>query len=205
MNLAVALYQKLLSRHLLSWRKLAAFLGPSVFQRHRFFGKRHKKATHDLEIGAPPTRKAPLLPLVMVGSLELMVVDVRAPLYARGLAFCKLLKLWTACRTSGLCGLNPSSLRLNRLGLVGVLEKTKTAGAGKRIPVGKEWEPLQEYLVFGPSVAVGFAGLVLGAGLVSCSGYLAARYDPLAGSNPSPQHRPEKSVSTSSSIYQHLA
>ena len=32
-----------------------------------------------------------------------------------------------------MCGLNPSSLRLNRLGLVGVLEKTKTTGAGKRI------------------------------------------------------------------------
>ena len=62
-----------------------------------------------------------------------MVVDVQAPLYARGLAFCKLLKLWTACRTSDLCGLNPSSLRLSRLGLVGVLEKTKTTGAGKRI------------------------------------------------------------------------
>ena len=91
------------------------------------------QATHDLEVGAPPTKKAPLLPLVMVGSLELMVVDAQAPLYARGLAFCKLLKLWTACRTSDLCGLNPSSPRLNRLGLVGVLEKTKTTGAGKRI------------------------------------------------------------------------
>ena len=38
----------------------------------------------------------------MVGALELMVVDVQAPLYARGLAFCKLLKLWTACRSSDL-------------------------------------------------------------------------------------------------------
>ena len=80
-----------------------------------------------------PNQEAPLLPLVMVGSLELMVVDVQALLYARGLAFCKLLKLWTACRTSDLCGLNPSSLRLSRLGLVGVLEKTETMGAGKRI------------------------------------------------------------------------
>ena len=52
---------------------------------------------------------------------------------ARGLAFCMLPKLKTACRTSDLCGLNPSSLRLNRLGLDGVLEKTKTTGAGKRI------------------------------------------------------------------------
>ena len=36
------------------------------------------QATHDLEVGAPPTKKAPLLPLVMVGSLELMVVDAQA-------------------------------------------------------------------------------------------------------------------------------
>ena len=40
----------------------------------------------------------------------------------------------------------------------------------------KRWESQQEYLVFGPSVAVGFAGLVLGGlGWFLVSGYLAAR------------------------------
>ena len=61
MNLAVALCQKLLSRHLLSWKRLAAFLGPNASQRRR--SKFVNQATCDLEVGAPPTRKAPLLPL----------------------------------------------------------------------------------------------------------------------------------------------
>ena len=30
------------------------------------------QATHDLEIGAQPTKKAPLLPLLLVGALELL-------------------------------------------------------------------------------------------------------------------------------------
>ena len=113
--------------------KVGCVPGPERMSASQILRNFVNQATHDLEVGAPLTRKAPLLPLVMVGALELMVVDVQAPLYARGLAFCKLLKLWTACRSSDLCGLNPSSLRLNRLGLVGVLEKTKTTGAGKRI------------------------------------------------------------------------
>ena len=33
------------------------------------------QATHDLEIGAPPTKKAPLLPLMLVGALELLVTE----------------------------------------------------------------------------------------------------------------------------------
>ena len=45
------------------------------------------QATHDLEIGAQPTKKAPLLPLLLVGALELLpnwvVTDSSAPLFAR--------------------------------------------------------------------------------------------------------------------------
>ena len=91
------------------------------------------QATHHLEIGAPPTKKAPLLPLMLVGALELLVTDKSAPMFARGLAFYKLLKLWTACRTNDLSGLNPASLRLTKFGLVGLLERTKTTGPGKRV------------------------------------------------------------------------
>ena len=91
------------------------------------------QATHDLEIGAAPTKKAPLIPLMLVGALELLVVDESAPLFARGYAFNKLLKLWTACRTNDLSGLNPSSLSLTRFGLQGLLERTKTTGPGKRV------------------------------------------------------------------------
>ena len=91
------------------------------------------QATCDLEVGALPTKKAPLLPLMLVGALELLVLDDTAPKYARGLAFYKLLKLWTACRTHDHSGLNPASLRLTKFGLLGLLERTKTTGPGKRM------------------------------------------------------------------------
>ena len=91
------------------------------------------QATHDLQLVAPPTRKAPLVPIMLIGSLELMVADDSAPIYARGLAFYKLLKIWASCRSNDLSGLNPSSLRLNSLGLCGVLERTKCSGPGKRV------------------------------------------------------------------------
>ena len=48
------------------------------------------QATHDLEVGAPPTRKAPLLPLMLVGALGLLVVDNSAPqnpCYGKGFRF----------------------------------------------------------------------------------------------------------------------
>ena len=62
---------------------------------------------------------------MLIGALEFMVVDEKAPVYARGLAFYQLLKIWTACRTD--------DLKLTSLGLAGVLERTKTSGAGKHI------------------------------------------------------------------------
>ena len=87
----------------------------------------------DLESGAAPTKKAPLLPLVLVGALELLVLDAAQPPFARGMAWYKLLKVWTACRCHGLSGLSPGSLRLTKHGLVGSLERTKTTGPGKKV------------------------------------------------------------------------
>ena len=87
----------------------------------------------DLESGAAPTKKAPLLPSVLVGALELLVLDAAQPLFARGMAWYKLLKVWTACRCHDLSGLSPGSLRLTKHGLVGSLERTKTTGPGKKV------------------------------------------------------------------------
>lgn len=61
------------------------------------------------------------------------MTDTAAPVFARGLAFYKLVKLWAACRTNDLSGLNPASLSLKDCGLVGWLERTKTSGPGKRV------------------------------------------------------------------------
>ena len=55
------------------------------------------QATHDLEVGAPPTRKAPLLPLMLVGALGLLVVDNSAPqnpCYGKGFRFLVLGGFW---------------------------------------------------------------------------------------------------------------
>ena len=91
------------------------------------------QATQDLEVGAPPKKSAPLLPVILIGSLELLVMCNSEPLYAHALAWYKLLKLWTASRTGGLTSLRPLSLRLTSFGLVGCLERTKTTGPGKRV------------------------------------------------------------------------
>jgi hypothetical protein len=90
------------------------------------------QATQDLEVGAPPKKSAPLLPVILIGSLELLVMCNSEPLYARALAWYKL-QLWTASRTGDLTSLRPSSLRLTSFVLVGCLERTKTTGPGKRV------------------------------------------------------------------------
>lgn len=56
--------------------------------------------TADLESKAPPRRKAPMLPVAMIGAMELAVSDVALPCYLRCFAFYKLVKLWTASRCS---------------------------------------------------------------------------------------------------------
>lgn len=89
--------------------------------------------TTDLERKAMPKRQAPMLPLSIIGATELAVSDASLPLYIRGFAFYKLLKLWTASRTNDLFGLNPGSLRLTEHGLCGTLDRTKTSGPGKRV------------------------------------------------------------------------
>lgn len=91
------------------------------------------QATQDLETGAPPTKKAPLLPVMLIGSLEIMVLSESQPLFARAFAFYKLLKVWSCCRSSDLECLQPTALRLLPLGLSGLLERTKTTGPGKRV------------------------------------------------------------------------
>ena len=91
------------------------------------------QATQDLEVDAAPKKQAPLVPLSMVCALELLVCDPSAKPFARAFAFYKLVKLWTACRFDDLCGLNPASLELREDGLIGLLERAKTSGPGKRV------------------------------------------------------------------------
>ena len=89
--------------------------------------------TADLESKAPPRRKAPMMPVALIGAMELAVSDIALPCYLRCFAFYKLVKLWTASRCGDMCGLDPATLRLTDLGLSGMLDRTKTSGPGKRM------------------------------------------------------------------------
>lgn len=62
--------------------------------------------TSDLDAKALPKRQAPMLPLSIIGATELAVSDSSLPLYTRGLAFYKLVKLWAASRSNDLLSLN---------------------------------------------------------------------------------------------------
>ena len=55
----------------------------------------------ELEQGAPETRRAPSVPLIMIASLEFAVMDVQLPRY------CRLFKVWTSSRTPDLLGVLP--------------------------------------------------------------------------------------------------
>ena len=68
----------------------------------------HSKSAHDsLE---PPQRKAPMLPVAIIGAMELAVSNVVLPYYLRCFAFYKLVKLSTASRCSDMSGLDPATL-----------------------------------------------------------------------------------------------
>ena len=75
--------------------------------------------TAELEQGAPETRRAAPLPLIMVASLELAVMDSSLPRYWRAFAWVRLFKVWTSSRTDDLLGVLPSSMHLGSRGLKG--------------------------------------------------------------------------------------
>ena len=113
--------------------------------------------TMELETGAPPKRKAPMFLVAMISSLELAVSDRSLPIYMRGFAFYKLLKLWAACRSGDLSGLNPASLVLSSDGLQGMLERTKTSGPGKHVRYLPIFVSRRAFLVSPDWLPVGFA------------------------------------------------
>ncbi|OLP82107.1 hypothetical protein AK812_SmicGene37261 [Symbiodinium microadriaticum] len=76
--------------------------------------------TAELEEGAPETRRAPPMPLSIIASLELAVMDGQLPRYWRAYAWVRLFKVWTSSRTDDLLGVLPGSMRLGLRGLRGV-------------------------------------------------------------------------------------
>ena len=82
---------------------------------------------------ALPKKTAPLFTVAMVISAEVLVMDLASPLVTRVLAFLFLVMIWGALRTDDVLWLDRSRLLLSEIGLRGVLLRTKTSGAGRRV------------------------------------------------------------------------
>ena len=89
-------------------------------------------AVEQAQHSAPPPRKAPTLPIAMVISFELYVVNESYPRYQRGYAWVKLVKLWACLRTNDVFGLDPARMSLGAEALTLVLTQSKTTGPGKK-------------------------------------------------------------------------
>ena len=86
-----------------------------------------------LASGARPKRSAPLYTVAMVISAEVLVCDPTANEVSRVLAFVFLLMIWCALRTDDALWIDKSRLYLSDIGLRGVLMRSKTSGAGRRV------------------------------------------------------------------------
>ena len=89
--------------------------------------------TAELEVGAPPTRRAVPFPIILVISLELLVASAEFPKYLRAYAWIKLFKFWTSSRSDDLQGASFDSMVFSELGLRGYFDRTKTSGAGRKV------------------------------------------------------------------------
>ena len=92
-----------------------------------------RNLTQQLETGSPPKRTAPIFTVATIISLELMVAEVNESLVARVLAWALLIMVWGALRTDDLLWLDRPRCRLSELGWRGILLRSKTSGAGRRV------------------------------------------------------------------------
>ena len=89
--------------------------------------------TAELEVGAPPTRRAVPLPICVVISLELTISSNDFSRYLRAYAWIKLFKFWTSSRSDDLQGASFDSMVLSESGLRDHFDRTKTSGAGRKV------------------------------------------------------------------------
>ena len=74
-----------------------------------------------------------MLPIMVAGSLELVVLDPQVLVFLRAFALVKLVKLWAGLRSDDVQGILPKAMGLDRKGLTGTINRTKTTGPGKRV------------------------------------------------------------------------
>eukprot|EP00435_Cladocopium_sp_Y103_P036659 s433_g9.t1 len=92
-----------------------------------------KDLVKKLESKAAPIKRAPRWLTMMIGPMESLVLDRRAPMGRRVAAWMKLVKVWGALRFSDAANMKVRTVRFYDGKLTAVLQKTKTTGAGKRV------------------------------------------------------------------------
>ena len=83
--------------------------------------------------GGPPKRTAPAFTVAMALSAELGVCREDGPIVFRVLCFVMLLMIWCSLRTDDVLWIDRSRANLSELGFRGVLLRTKTSGAGRKV------------------------------------------------------------------------
>ncbi len=89
--------------------------------------------TVKLEDKAPPVKRAPRLLTVFIPSLERVVMDRTLEITTRVAAWIKLFKVWASLRFDDLANARRALIKDYDGKVGGVLKKTKTTGAGKRV------------------------------------------------------------------------
>ena len=89
--------------------------------------------TRKLEDKAPPVRRAPRMMSIFIPALEVVVMERRHDDMTRVAAWLKLFKLWASLRFDDLANVRRALIRDYDGKIGGVLKKTKTTGAGKRV------------------------------------------------------------------------
>ena len=105
---------------------------------------------------AGPTKRAPRIPCIVIEALEGLVMDLSASRYLRGIAWIRLLKVWSSMRFSCHNYLSPSRLTLFEGELFGTLKKTKTTGPSRRIKELPIHVSKSAYIRFASWLRVGF-------------------------------------------------
>jgi hypothetical protein len=117
----------------LAFFERAAGVGPEVAISADVAFKRALDMTNkEMEHRKPEKKQAPLLPIKVIASMEMLVMSEANATFVRFAAWCKLVKIWTASRTDDLQGISLRSMKFSKAGLHGVFWKTKVSGPGKK-------------------------------------------------------------------------
>ena len=92
-----------------------------------------KDLVKKLERKGAPIQRAPRWLTMMIGLMESLVMDRKAPLGRTVAAWKKLVKVWGALRFSDAANMKVKAVRFYDGKLTATLQKTKTTGAGKRV------------------------------------------------------------------------